>query len=71
MRATRPPSGLSSGSRSPLARSRTQCVSWYVGATKQLHYTLVNPMRSQGVESEILFVGDDPMEELIDLVPIV
>jgi hypothetical protein len=41
--------------------------SWYVGATKQLKYTLVNKLRSQGIASGVHYRTGDPKAELIAL----
>jgi hypothetical protein len=38
---------------------------WYKGATRQIKYTLVNQMRSQGIPTEIPYATDDPKAELI------
>lgn len=41
--------------------------SWYVGATKQLKYTLVNKLRSHGIASGVQYRTADPKAELIAL----
>jgi hypothetical protein len=41
--------------------------SWYIGATQEIKYTLVNKLRSQGIESGVDYHTDDPKAELIAL----
>jgi len=41
--------------------------SWYIGATKQLDYLLVNRLRSHGIASGVRYRTDDPKAELIAL----
>ena len=41
--------------------------SWYVGATQQLKYTLVNRLRSRGMASGVQYHTEDPKAELIAL----
>lgn len=41
--------------------------SWYVGATEQTKYLKINPLRSQGIPSEIPYESDDPKRELIEM----
>jgi len=41
--------------------------SWYVGATLQIKYALVNKMRSHGIESGVHYQTDDPKAELIGM----
>jgi hypothetical protein len=41
--------------------------SWYVGATTQLRYTLVNKLRSRGIASGVRYRTGDPKAELIAL----
>jgi hypothetical protein len=41
--------------------------SWYIGATQQLKYTLVNKLRSRGIASGVQYRTEDPKAELIEL----
>jgi hypothetical protein len=51
----------------PEALREEMRASWYVGATTQLKYTLVNKLRSRGVASGVHYRTDDPKAELIAL----
>jgi hypothetical protein len=41
--------------------------SWYVGATSELKYVVVNKLRSQGIATGVHYRSDDPKSELIAL----
>jgi hypothetical protein len=41
--------------------------SWYIGATNELKYVLVNKLRSQGIATGVQYRSEDPKTELIAL----